>query len=280
MQAVETTEKTVRSHPWEPALGIAPFRYRGMYENRFDMGGGQWKPGGSCNYCGTGILYCYKIESSDGKTFVVGSECVMRCNGPAEEIVKVVKKARAEHMRVKRGEGRRARQKAAAEARKTAWEAKLAANKVWLATNPLYLRLKAHVVPEGQPGHNYFLADMMASLEKWGGLTKAQEDAAVRALDLIDSLPALRAASYWLGEIGARIQIEATVEFSKCLRYATYYEAASYINKMRTADGAAITWFGNRELKPGEKVTGTAKIKKLDSFNGEKQTIITNPRWK
>ena len=66
-------------HVFERAgLGQAPYRYLGTSENRFDNGDGTSKPGGTCQYCGNGILHEFFLKSKDGKTFKVGSDCIER----------------------------------------------------------------------------------------------------------------------------------------------------------------------------------------------------------
>ena len=57
-------------------LGQAPYRYIGMAENRFSLGDGTTKPGGSCDFCATGIAYEFRVRSADGRVFVLGSECI------------------------------------------------------------------------------------------------------------------------------------------------------------------------------------------------------------
>ncbi len=77
----EHTDKPVDStiHTFEQAgLGKAPYKYLGVSENRFPLGGGEWKPGGCCDYCFTGILYEFAFRSADGKFFKVGSECIYK----------------------------------------------------------------------------------------------------------------------------------------------------------------------------------------------------------
>ncbi len=59
-------------------LGQAPYRYLGTSENRFNNGDGTTKPGGTCQYCGTGILHEFHLRSKDGKEFKVGSDCIAR----------------------------------------------------------------------------------------------------------------------------------------------------------------------------------------------------------
>lgn len=79
-----TNETTI--HKFERAgLGKAPFRYVGSYR---DVGphkladgsecGYPGQPMGTCDYCGQGIAICCQVESSDGKRFVVGSDCVAK----------------------------------------------------------------------------------------------------------------------------------------------------------------------------------------------------------
>lgn len=275
MIATDAATHTVRDHRWELAgLGVAPFKYLGMYENRFDMGGGRSKPGGTCNYCGQGILYCFKVESSDGKRFVVGCDCIAHCHDPAERIVQQAKRALRDFKRVKAGEGKAAKRKAAAEARAAQWAAEREANIASLAADPLYQRLKAHPSRE-------FLVKMRESMERFGALTEGQEAAAVVMLDRIEAEPARKAASRHLGAVGARVAISATVEMSKCIYQGVdRYDPSRYLNKLRTDEGAAVVWFGNYGLKTGAKIAGTATVKALDEYQGEKQTTIRNPRWK
>lgn len=278
----DTAPATVRTHRWELAgLGRAPFTYLGMHEQRHDMGGGYSKPGGTCDYCGQGILYCFRVQSSDGKKFVVGCDCIAHCHDPAEKIVVQAKRALKEYKRAKAGEGRAAKRKAEAEARQARWAAEREANAARLATDPLYLRIKAVVGVATRDGANGFLVDMRDSMEKWGRLTEAQEAATVRVLDRIEQAPALKAASRWLGEVGERVTITATVEFSRCIYHGQWSgDPDRYLNKLRTDDGAVVTWFGARPLTVGDKLTGTARVGKCETYQNEKQTVIKNPRWK
>jgi hypothetical protein len=67
-------------HVFEKAgLGKAPFRCIG-YEQRTYQAcpGAPIQVGGSCDYCGTGIIDTFILRGSDKKTFKVGSDCVMR----------------------------------------------------------------------------------------------------------------------------------------------------------------------------------------------------------
>ena len=71
-------------HVFEKAgLGKAPFRFTGVEERRGPihlpdgtMVGSPGQPMGTCQYCGMGIAVCCHVESSDGKHFIVGSDCI------------------------------------------------------------------------------------------------------------------------------------------------------------------------------------------------------------
>lgn len=85
-QRENTTSPTV--HVFERAgLGKAPFRVVGLDRRVGPMEvpgqpgmtvGAPGQPMGSCDYCGTGIADCFTIRSADGRTFVVGSDCVYK----------------------------------------------------------------------------------------------------------------------------------------------------------------------------------------------------------
>lgn len=86
-----TTTTAAKIHPFEArGLGRAPFRCVGSYEDRGphyladgSQIGAPGQPMGSCDYCGQGIAHCFQIQSADGKTFVVGSDCVAKTNREA-----------------------------------------------------------------------------------------------------------------------------------------------------------------------------------------------------
>ncbi len=113
-------------HPFEAAgLGKAPFRFVGMIHQDLCYGEAilnreeyertgvrlTTKPGGSCDYCSTYIVNMYGIQSSDGRRFKVGCECVKK-TGDAK-LVSAVKRAAAKH-NTKLRKAREARKIAAA----------------------------------------------------------------------------------------------------------------------------------------------------------------------
>ena len=114
-------------HPFQKSgLGIAPFRCVGVSENVYSTGGGHSQPGGTCDYCGTGIRWEFHIESSDGKEFDVGCDCVAKTYREYGGEIANFRKVRLEHARQRRAAGAAVRR----EARKQAWEAQRA---IWAA---------------------------------------------------------------------------------------------------------------------------------------------------
>jgi hypothetical protein len=87
----------METHKFERAgLGKAPFQVVGCEERRgpIDMGGGltvgaPGQPMGCCDFCGTGIVDCFTIQSADGRRFVVGNVCVNKTGDAG--LIKVVK---------------------------------------------------------------------------------------------------------------------------------------------------------------------------------------------
>lgn len=65
-------------HVFEKAnLGKAPFRCIGVREVYYQASPDSPRQvGGSCDYCGTGIVIQCQIKGADGRTFKVGSDCV------------------------------------------------------------------------------------------------------------------------------------------------------------------------------------------------------------
>lgn len=72
--------ENTKVHVFEKSgLGKAPFVYAGFFQGKAhadEFTGSQGCT--ACAYCSTGITNCFKIESSDGKQFIVGSECVKK----------------------------------------------------------------------------------------------------------------------------------------------------------------------------------------------------------
>ncbi len=95
-------------HCFERAdLGEAPFRFVGLEEKVYVACPGEpAQPAGTCDYCGTGIRYCFHIRSNDGKNFVVGSDCVGHLKDENNRLMDRCKRELAKLKRKKREEER------------------------------------------------------------------------------------------------------------------------------------------------------------------------------
>ena len=67
-------------HAFERAgLGTAPYQFLGVEKISFQAApDAPSQPGGSCDFCGTGIHFHYRLRSADGRTFKVGSDCILK----------------------------------------------------------------------------------------------------------------------------------------------------------------------------------------------------------
>lgn len=91
------------AHLFEQAgLGKAPFKLVGHRENWFKAGN-DVKPGGTCDYCSTGIAYEYVIESADRVRSVVGCDCILKLEWVSNStLIKQVDQIRKEGARKRR----------------------------------------------------------------------------------------------------------------------------------------------------------------------------------
>lgn len=80
-------------HVFERAgLGKAPFYFDHYFESKFcALPGAPVLPGSSCDFCGTAIMACFMIRSSDGNRFKVGCDCVAKTDDAG--LIDVVKRA-------------------------------------------------------------------------------------------------------------------------------------------------------------------------------------------
>lgn len=184
-------------HPFERAgLGTAPFKCVGVRENWFTPAGfpEARKPGGCCNYCGTGILYEYSIESADGKTFVVGSDCVKR----TESDIVGFKEARLKLARDKR----ETKRKEAFAERQARWEKMRTENRESFVVMYPDLVQFLNDLPDDTMG---FLGSMRDNFFHWGALTERQAIAVNKIIQ--DKAKQKRDAemSRYIATIGTRI---------------------------------------------------------------------------
>ena len=174
--AVATPVESGRAllHPFERAgLGRAPFR--ALRCEAAD---------GGCAFCGQRLKYLFHVQSGDGKTFVVGSDCVERAGAEVQNFGGLAKNLRREKA-------------AAAKARKAHRAALLAADVFdqWKADNgPLLAFLEDNKAADG------FCASLLQWLGKHGALSAGQQGAAERMM--------VRKAA-WAAERAEKRQVEA-----------------------------------------------------------------------
>jgi hypothetical protein len=90
---VNTVPCWMHKHVFEHAgLGVAPFAFVRVEIRKYQAcEGAPVQPGGSCQYCGEGIMECCFIRDSQGKEFMVGNVCVGKTGD--DRLYQPVKKA-------------------------------------------------------------------------------------------------------------------------------------------------------------------------------------------
>ena len=83
------------------------------------------------------------------------------------------------------------------------------------------------------------------------------------------------AAAAYVGEIGDRIEINATVKF--CMGFDGFY-GTTYINTMVDADGNIYVYKGKRLASKGDQISLKATIKDHSEYKGAKQTVLSRPK--
>lgn len=262
-------------HPFEKAgFGKAPYRCTGVTVNRFEMPGFGWKPGGSCCYCGTGILYEYHVESSDGCKFHVGCDCAEKIG--LKDVIRPVRLKLAREMRQAGAAKRRAERQAAWEAerevasamRSTAW---------WAEHGEVGTELQSY------EGDNRFLCDIKAFLELRGWMTDGMTSAAKRALAAERARKAQAASSKPLGTVGSKLDVQARVEaVIRLADYAAVYPPQPrFLVKLVTDQGSVLIWFtGSKSLDVGDQGAVRATVKEHNQRQGVWQTVVQRVRMK
>lgn len=99
-----TTTDSSKVHPFERAgLGVAPFRFVGWHESKFQAHpGAPVRAGSSCDYCPQAIMIVCVIEDANGKRFKVGCDCARKVGDV--KLVARVEKAMSERERAQRKE--------------------------------------------------------------------------------------------------------------------------------------------------------------------------------
>jgi hypothetical protein len=266
-------------HPFEKAgLGLAPFRCVGVYKNAYQAcPGAPLQPGGSCDFCGTGIMYEYKILSSDGKGFKVGCDCVMRTGGEG-----AVAGMRSERLKMER-DVRRARRDAKYTERRATHEqgriAALEARKAEFVRTEPALAAALEALPDSG---NEFLVKMRDAVRHWGSLTEGQLRAAKSSIARDASREAEKANSVHVGTVGKRVELKLTIvrhtESYQTCRY-TGRAVANHFHVMKAGDNVFV-YSGSVNLgAEGATVEAKWTVKDHTEYQGTKQTKLARPAF-
>jgi hypothetical protein len=271
---------TATTHPFEKAgLGYAPFRCVGCRENWFEMPGFGRKPGGTCDYCGTGILYEFVIKSADGKSFVVGCDCVRKTGGNVADF---------DHIRLQNARERRAQKASARRAtRQAQWEAERQARQAERQESATAWR-NEHIALVNTlteyAGTNAFLLSMQQQLREWGSLTARQVESTERVFTVQRRQAEAAANSKHVGTVGERVK-SAKIRVVRSLQVGWntfgYKDTPRILVTLEDDAGNQLTWWTSRhEEVSTEFATAAFTVKDHTVYNGTKQTIVQRVAFK
>ena len=260
-------------HPFEKAgLGVAPFRCIGVRENVYLVGDGSSKAGGSCDYCGTGIRWEYLINSTAGKMFKVGCDCVAKTGS-------IVRGFKEERTKLRRAITE-SRTKAARELRQQEYVARKLAQrqenqaiaKPWQDAN----RDVVDYVNHNAFG-NSFIESLAAQLYERGMLSPGQCDAVRNNIVRAEQKKALAVSSKHVGKAGERVKNRAVrVVSSRVIGTLAFYPFTTRsVVTLVTDKGDQLTWFTAGADITEEFVVASFTVKDHSEYEGIKQTIVS-----
>ena len=263
------------THPFElSGHGHAPYRCVGMRENWFEMPGFGRKPGGSCQHCGTGILYEYQIVSSDGVRFHVGSSCVEK----TEKTMDGYQAVRTAHVSAQRQACATKRR----QEREEKWAAERSLRRVTARAEFEHEHGDLLARIESYTGPVEFVQSMKASLKEYGSLTEKMVTAVAGFFAREDEAAALQASSRPVGEIGQRCKsVPARVAMCIVVGQQDFYPFANkYLVKLVTVDGSVLIWWTSVRCQPSADVQTIAfTVKEHSVRDGVAQTIVQRVKF-
>lgn len=283
-------------HPFQAAgLGLAPFRCVGVIKKTYQAcHGAPVQAAGMCDYCGTGIMYCYQIKSADSRSFVVGCDCVIRTGQTAparDSLTREVKALMREARKAKRDITRQAK----LEARQAAFAERKATRDRDSITS-----LYAGVWPWGKHVGQTMATTPRLYLEFWANRENPDNSEVLKVAakvcqDTLDQLPPLYVSQH-VGTVGKRETFALTFQFSTSFpsQFGSFY-----IQSFTDSAGNVVVYKGGspicleveadstnttpgycvpKALAKGDSVTVKATVKAHDSYKGQAQTIIARPK--
>lgn len=137
-----------------------------------------------------------------------------------------------------------------------------------------------------------FVADVVKGAKERLVLTENQIAAVNKTVAKMEASDNQKEASEFVGSEGDRVELEARVTYFRSMGRYTYNAPMTYMVKMVTVDGNSLTYFGTAAATFGIKadsegfmvvdkeavVRFKATVKKCETYEGEKQTVITRPK--
>lgn len=232
----EIDAEAAHVHAFERAgLGLAPFRFVGLEHRTYKASpDAPTQPGGSCDFCGTGISFFCWIKSADGKTFKVGQDCVRRVDDkPLSAEILAARKAERAAIRAE------LRAKAAAERDEERTRKAREASASFLAKHE---GLEAAFLTGASASHT-ILADLHAKLVKWGSLSDKQVAFALR---LADEVRKPRPAEVHVPAPTGRVTVEGEVVSLREVRnpygYGSNASTLKMVVRVDTPAGSWLCW--------------------------------------
>lgn len=271
-------------HCFEKAgLGKAPFRCVGMasipssslaeanptaYNNALAMlpkGIGC----GSCQYCGTGIMHNFIIQSADDRRFVVGSDCVAKTGDAG-----LIQQVKRERVRVKQ-EAREAKRSM----RRSELEALWAAERAERAA--VFCASHADLIEAAKPWmiEGTFVNDLLTRAMAGFFISDRAEAALVKAVADLNEAARLRATSRHVGKPGERLTVKVKVQqvrwFDRPAFNAPWRQETCYIVTLRDeADNALVVKGTSFRPEEGAELTIKATVKDHTEYRGMRQTNV------
>lgn len=127
-----------------------------------------------------------------------------------------------------------------------------------------------------------FALDIVDSASRYG-LSRRQLEVLFEALEALDeftldTVPAPRIPT-WVGEVGAKVTVDGILRRLRAGEAYTYGAAIPYLVVVETADGDTVTTWTTAQwldrVKVGDDIRIAGTVKRLDRFDGTKQTVLT-----
>lgn len=274
-------DTTATLHPFERAgLGKAPFRCVDVVQNWYSACQGHRQPGGSCDYCGTGIAYEFIISDATGNRFKVGSDCVAKTHAD----VSGFDQAKAKLEREKRAAVNKSRREARAKewaAKREQWNAERTAQRIaeragryaqFQAANP---ELCDFLENNPERAANEFTVKMAGVLRDYGSLTAGQANAVKSIMNRTKD----RTGSDYVGVVGQRIEGDFEIVTTRSWESTIGWPPRTVFWTLLRMNGKdMVTYKGHNLGQTGEKFRAKFTVKEHETYQGTKQTKVQRPK--